>query len=213
MGYSQEIDSGVDNPTAFTFQVAALDGIMPDTSTAKVEVIAIGYAADNGDGTYNIEPIGLTKYLPVDDATGSGLLEEIRDATTAQAADIGGVSSWTNQTVTAIRDANAMTTYGAIAVVTLSDTTVTDLFVTASDDSRIDLIGGFITNLDTASALVDFTCDTQTTTIAVDAGKTYPLNTLIRGIVNTTWTVALQANPATSNVQITSTARIAPNFY
>jgi len=213
MAFAQDLDSGVNNPSAFTFSAAALDGVMPDASAAKVQVVVLGYTTNNGDGTYNVYPVGLEQYLPVNDGGAAPLLEEVRDATVAQASDISAIASYNLQNIATAKVNGGQSTYGATVPISLSDTTPTDLFVTANDDSRIDLIGLVITNLDTADAVVDFACDTQVTPIAVRAGETLPVNVIIRGIINTSWAATLRANPATTTVEITATARIAPSGF
>lgn len=210
--YSIPINSAAGVSGATNFEAALINGVMPDNSAAKVQLVALAYTVDKGDGTFDIVPVGLGQYLPTNDGPATPIFEEIRDAAVSQAQDLSATASFTQQTMNAVKTAAGLGDFGETVPVSLTDTTVTDLFVSPLDSSRRDLISLVLTNLDTADAKIDFVCGAQSTTIIVKAGETYCPPVVIRGIVDTTWTVALQDAPATGSVQITATARVATAF-
>lgn len=206
--YTQNLDSGTGNPTAVTFTTGVVDSIMHDgVSRANLQPVALALLQDNGDGTFGVTgyvgPDAPSSIKTYDDSTSQKLdaITTILNALQLIVNEAGSVG----QLAAAMNDF-----FGRTAPLTLDDTTPKNLFATASDDTRIDIIGLVIANLDTAEAVIDFTCGTQTTPIIVEAKKTLPVNIIMRGSTNTSWTAALRANPAAATVEITATARIAP---
>ena len=198
MSETVTVTTTITDPTANDIELSVVDATMPAGASAKVQAIALVDLVPNGQGGYTSTGFYGSPDWPfmVRDQGANVVLNSIDNTLSSR---LTALQNTVELSTSAVFVAEALDINGDTVVVPLSNTTPATLYAAPANGERIDLRDLIITNTDTVDALVDFVCGARTTTVIVKAGSTFHASSVVRGIANTEWTVALQSAPATGS--------------